>query len=720
MTLNYPKIVTLASMGVALDNIDTPSGSPQIIFQPDESCLVFVLGTSTSVIRHYVVDSQGTSYTDSAPDVHALYLNALTNRLYSWNGDNMMELMNTTLGLEQFNDTTNFSQPGMVYHVTTVHQLTSSLTIGNGSTVVFHGIGKFAGAAIQGTNIQFIPDGDNVCFGTGCTFDDLIPRSSWLRATNFGAIPDMIVGEPHSWTFFDLTCDIQERSGTNNYSIWSMIGVFLSDSDGIKFEFNGAFYSYNDINTTHDYTWKNTVSVTNGNQLELYGGKVLFYLELWDCNNIHIHHMKFVGYHLIHDFPTVCNEKSSYIVSHPELSNSCYEYNADGLATCGLAAVGIHAKKSADISKKCEDIHIEFCHFEMREGGVCGISSYSNISDIKEMSTFNVNDCSFDHIYFQPVGSHCANTTIERVFSNYCLQGLDISTCAHDTIVKDCIFLNNASGPKQDTETPEMILKEYSYNNTIDNCLFEMTDRYNLINAARYALSSNLGKTNDSFKISNSKFIINSEFEYGKTIYCRCHNMILENCSFEFNIDPPRADWKLGALFCSGGTIPDDPVTGHSLYTPHLKLVNCHVVNNSRAYYLATHYGDLIDFEAENSHIQSVAFVHAFPMCNSLTLKSCILDFSCHVFVQDTPTISISDSILLGNIGFSCFNLVGQYALNVSLENNIFKSAAIFVNLNADDTGNVSILRNAIHCSSFVNQPSGCLTNVNQSGNVII
>ena len=34
MTLNYPKIVTLASMGVALDNIDTPSGSPQIMFQP--------------------------------------------------------------------------------------------------------------------------------------------------------------------------------------------------------------------------------------------------------------------------------------------------------------------------------------------------------------------------------------------------------------------------------------------------------------------------------------------------------------------------------------------------------------------------------------------------------------------------------------------------------------------------------------------------------------
>lgn len=45
MTLNYPKIVTLASMGVALDNIDTPSGSPQIMFQPDEDCLVFVPGT---------------------------------------------------------------------------------------------------------------------------------------------------------------------------------------------------------------------------------------------------------------------------------------------------------------------------------------------------------------------------------------------------------------------------------------------------------------------------------------------------------------------------------------------------------------------------------------------------------------------------------------------------------------------------------------------------
>ncbi len=165
MTLNYPKIVTLASMGVALDNIDTPSGTPPLMFLPSVSCLVFE--PESCKIRHYIIDLQGTSCTYSIPDIHVLYLNALTHRLYSWNGDGMMELMNTTLGLEQFNDTTNFSQPGMVYHVTTVHQLTGSLTIVDGSTVVFHGTGKFVGADIQGNDIQFIPDGDNECFGAG-------------------------------------------------------------------------------------------------------------------------------------------------------------------------------------------------------------------------------------------------------------------------------------------------------------------------------------------------------------------------------------------------------------------------------------------------------------------------------------------------------------------------------------------------------------------------
>lgn len=270
MTLNYPKIVTLASMGVSLDNIDAPLGSPQIMFQPDESCLVFVPGTSK--IRQYVFDLQGISHTDSDPEVHALYLNALTNRLYSWNGDNMMELMNTTLGLEQFNDTTNFSQPGMVYHVTTIHQV-SSLTIGDGSTVVFHGQGKFAGAPITGLNIQFIPDGEKVCFGAGCSFSNISPRASWLRTTNFGAVPDMTIGPPHSWTFFDLTCDIQERYGTNNESIWGTIGGFLSHSSNIKLEFNGEFYSDNIFTNSHNLVLHNPpndkIKVVRASNLEL-------------------------------------------------------------------------------------------------------------------------------------------------------------------------------------------------------------------------------------------------------------------------------------------------------------------------------------------------------------------------------------------------------------------------------------------------------------------
>lgn len=314
MTLNYPNIVTLASMGVALDNIDTPSGSPQIMFQPNVNCLVYEPGTCK--IRHYVVDLQGTNHTDSDPDVHALYLNALTNRLYSWNGDNMMELMNTNNGMEQFYDTTDFSQPGMVYHVTTSHQLTNSLIIGTGSTIVFHGVGKFVGAAIQGTNIQFIPDGDNVCFGAGCTFDDLAPRSSWLRATNFGAVPDMVVGIPHSWTFKDLTCDIQERSGTNNLSVWTMIGHFIDNSIDIKLEFNGEFYSRNEA--YFDYASNNDLNISCATNLELFGGATLFYLHLLDCNHVFVHHMSFVGFHLVHDFPTVCPNKSSFLLAHPE------------------------------------------------------------------------------------------------------------------------------------------------------------------------------------------------------------------------------------------------------------------------------------------------------------------------------------------------------------------------------------------------------------------
>lgn len=271
MTLNYEKIITLSSMGIVKDNIDIQADDPQIVFVPDSDCMVFV--PSIAKIRSYVVTTSGTTYTDAVPDVHTLYLNAISLRLYSWNGENMMLLLNTGLGMEQIVDALCFNEPNQVYHVTTVRQLSSPLEIGEGSTVVFHGQGKFAGAPITGLNIQFIPDGEKVCFGTGCSFSNISPRASWLRATNFGAVPDMTIGPSHSWTFFDLTCDIQERYGTNNESIWGTIGGFLSHSINIKLEFNGEFYSDNIFTNSHNLVLHNPqndkIKVERASNLEL-------------------------------------------------------------------------------------------------------------------------------------------------------------------------------------------------------------------------------------------------------------------------------------------------------------------------------------------------------------------------------------------------------------------------------------------------------------------
>jgi len=42
MILNHRNILTLDSMGVTLDNIGAPAGSPPVMYAPDDGSVVFV------------------------------------------------------------------------------------------------------------------------------------------------------------------------------------------------------------------------------------------------------------------------------------------------------------------------------------------------------------------------------------------------------------------------------------------------------------------------------------------------------------------------------------------------------------------------------------------------------------------------------------------------------------------------------------------------------
>ena len=712
MIINHRNILTLDSMGVTLDNIGAPAGSPPVMYAPDDGSVVFV--PSSGVIRRYAATATGTTSTDEAPDVHALYLNAISQRLYSWNGTAMMELMDTTDGLGQFTDATSFNEPDKVYHVLTARQLTAALVIGAGSTVVFHGAGKFSGAAITGTNIQFISDGENVCFGPGCTFDDLTPRSSWLQATNFGAVSDMATGAPHSWTFMGLTCDIQERSGTNNYSVWQMIGSFLNNSTDIKLEFNGEFYSQNPSNQAHDLAIGNDLKVSNGNNLELYGGVVLFGLYLYDCNHVHVHHMRYVGFHLVHDFPTVCNNKSQFVNEHPEWDGNCYAVS-DKLSPCGLAGDGILAYRKSSAGT-CDDVHIEFCHFEMRQNGVFGNSSVLNDGSFVEMTSFNVNDCSFDHIYFQPVASHCSHSTFERILSNYCMQGVDISTHANHTTVRDSIFLNCACGPKQDSKEN---YRHHSHSNLLENCLFEMRDEYYLLNATHYALSSNPAANDDTFVIRNCTFDVESLYPYLYGVKCLCNHMLIDNCKFVLNINPANESWKLESVFLTEGRVhaldESNPV-----YQPHVKLKDCHFVNNARSSYLVSYYGDYLHFEAEDTYFKSTYLTETFSGCRSVSMSSCVMDFSTGLLAKHVKTINISNSVFFNEGNAAYFNLNGLTNINLNITGNVFKSATTFIRLDSGSSGTINVTGNVINCTSLIVMPAGLTTvTITQSGNVV-
>lgn len=711
MNITNYHYITLDSMGVTLDNVGNVAPS-QIMFLPEDGSIVFNPSQSKIVTYHESgAPGSGTLVTTSEdPDVHTLYLNALSHRLYSWNGTSMMELFDTSLDLADISNDTNLSQAGQVYHVKDVRNI-NSVSIGAGSTVVFLGEGKFVGTSLSGSDIQFVPNGDNVCFGVGCSFANLTINATSVCATNFGAVPDMTTGAPHSWSFYGLTTDIQERSGTNNLSVWAVISSFLSNSTQVSIEFNGDFFSdkvYN--NGTHNPAL-NYIPVTCANNLEVFGGTVLFYLELIDCEFVHVHHMSYVGHHLVHDFPLICNDKSSYINDHPDMENNCYNAR-DGLVECGFSGDCIRAKKTSSPTTACNDIHIEHCHFEMRQNGVT-CTSYKSSSTVIEATNFKVNDCTFDHFYYQPIGTACSHAVIERIYSNYCLQGVDINSLSNDVIVRDSIFLNCACGPKQEVSLQN---RNYTHDNLIENCYFQMNDAYTIINTGCYMLLGNFGEDDDTFVVRNCFFSADAVSNvYYYPIVNRSNNMLIDNCKFYVNIHPDNPAWKLSSIFCSAGSSPT--VT----YSPVIKFHNSQLINLSPSSYLAAPYSSMhFGLELVESHIKSAPIDIAIYSCHSLYVDSSVLDFTTQNLVQSTAEITVANSLMPTVTGQVCFKLKGIANLIVDIHDSRFKSVTEFLSLNDNSTGSVQINRNIIDCSGlFINKTIGCTVSVTQSDNIV-
>lgn len=714
-------------MGVELDS-RMQYDFPGIGFTPSVGCEVY--NPSGHTIDTYVSQSGDTWTISSRPvSTKDIYFNLRTGRAYTWNGTKMVNAHLTpdvTSGIPACDHV--FSQDNTTYYVTEPI-INETIDIGSGCTIEFYGNGCLVGCTLNGRGTKIVPHGTQQIF-KGCTFNSQAQGDTFvdsqLYATNFGAISDMHTVEMDGvWSFKGLTVSnlkvhrgyteqetcYSQFSGKVNDDAWTLMAAFLKNSNGISINFNGKFMGAN----------VRDIEIRNSRYLDFYGGTMLRGFAIIDCQNVDIHDMCFVGVHEVHDFPTVLNDKAEFLENllqqHDDeayYENLNYTYNCayvgdvdenretdieemGALVSCGLSGDGVKVlRESADFA----DCHVSVhdCHFEMRQGGVAFNSRYKSLplNEVKILSYGEVRDCTFSHIYFQPVGSHAEHVTIENIHSTYCLQGLDISTCASNTLVRNCEFRKCSSGPKQESYVPYTPL---THDNVVENCLFEMTDDYYIKNTLRYLLTVNKGLANDTFVMRNCEFTVSSAYKFGG-MYFRSWRTTLDNVKLKVTINrvPENAlDYDILYLMGMGGATPHSPI---------VEMSHVDIECNARIEALAFRGVSLNDAGPMQLNMNYV-HVHGlgqatimFEKMDYVVLNKCLFELTATTFIRYTHEVTVRNSEVRQISGYGVIAYTISDA-NYLIEDSVFDVGARFLWIQATG-GSIIIRRNTIKCAPLV------------------
>ena len=479
-----------------------------------------------------------------------------------------------------------------------------TITVGDGSTLVFQNGGKIANATITGRNIKVMLNGTSVAF-ENCNLTNLNIVNSQLYATNLGLVPNM-TSKPHSYTYKGMRINITRNQGTDNTRAFQQMAQLLSGSNGVKMTFNGSFYSGENVKI---------VFIRDANNMELNGGTMIMCLRFVNCNNLNIHDMRWVGFQGVHDFPPIYTKDELTFNGVRYNSSNAFLLKTDKIASMGIADDAIKFEIDSD-NKRSENIIVQRCHFEMRQNGM-SVGVRSNKRIIRNVKCL---DCTASHIIYQPVGFHASNCQVDNMVAEYCLQGVDISTCSNNITVTNSRFTRCATGPKQESMTEFMSMTR---NNVIDGCYFGINDDYLLLDGSQYILNVSEGAKGDVFTVRNTTFDIKKDRLFG-SIRSRTDKVVLENVTV--NIDNklhPRNDskWSLSEIFS---------IFGATSFAPQFELnnVTINLANGTKANSLfAPHVkGKAMNVKATGVTITGDGLIDTyFNTVNSVNLYNCSL-----------------------------------------------------------------------------------------------
>ncbi|MBP5688626.1 MAG: hypothetical protein J6X22_08315 [Muribaculaceae bacterium] len=423
-----------------------------------------------------------------------------------------------------------------------------TIAVGDGSTLVFQKGGKIMNATITGHNIKIVPNGTNVAF-ENCNFTNATFANSQLYATNFGLVPNM-KSKSHSYTYKGMRINTTRNQGTDNTRAFQQLAQFLSNSNGVKITFNGSFYSGEKVKG---------INISDARNMELAGGTMIMGFKLLNCNNVSIHDMKWVGYEGAHDFPPIYTKGDLTFNGVRYNSNNAFLLKTDRIASMGVAGDGLRIDIDND-NKRSENITVQRCHFEMLQNGIM-VGGRSNKRIVRNVKCL---DCTASHIIYQPIGFHSSNCLVSNMVADYCLQGVDISTCSNNITVSNCRFTRCANGPKQES-TQEF--KDMSYNNVIDGCYFEINDDYLILDGSQYVLNVSEGAKGDVFTVRNTTFDVKKNRGFG-SIKNRTNKVVLDNVTINIDDKLHQASgetYSMSEIFS---------VYGATSFTPQYELNN--------------------------------------------------------------------------------------------------------------------------------------------------
>jgi len=548
-------------------------------------------------------------------------------------------------------------KPGVLQQSGKTHTVNKTIKGGTyslpeGSTLVFAKGGKMVNTTVIGRNLRVIANGGDVAF-QNCSFRGSLVNSQ-LQASNFGFIADMS-SKNQSYTLKGLKIKTRKHTGTDNTNAWKQIAQFLSGSNGVKVTFNGSYY--NAWNTEFVY-------IRNARNLELSGGTVIMGLRLADCNDVSIHDMRWVGYEEAHAFPPVYASKP--VAQNGVNYTQANSYNAvkDRLVSCGLAGDAIKITTDTD-GKVSTNFTVQRCHFEMRQNGL----SVGERNDKRLVKNVNCLDCTARYIYFQPAGFHASMCRVDNMVADYCLQGVDMSTCSNNIVVTNSRFTRCAIGPKQESMTQ---FKHLSYNNAIEGCYFQITDDYLILDATQYILNVSEGNKGDVFTVRNTTFDVKKNRLAG-SLRTRTQKVLLENVNInlDINLHPKSTDkWSMVDLFAVNGATSFNPLL-------ELKNVTVNIASGTRVYDLCYPHGGgkELNIKATGLTVKGGGVVNTyFDKIQNVELTSSSLGINANSVAQGVTSLSATGCDL-GNSKFFFVN--DKENSSLKLNNNTIKSGTL-------------------------------------------